>query len=156
MKVSVSVLCDTVEEANKIVAAAFAAGKKCKTKPVDEEVEDVEDEDDDLAEPEVDDEIDADDDDEVPAAKSKKKVAAKGKKKTAPVEDDGMEAEEETEDDELEDDGPTFAQVVAKFQGYAKKNGRPAAIEILRKKFKVKSVKDLDEKTYPKVMAALK
>lgn len=160
-KVAINVICDTQEEADAVLAVAFgstkpAAGKgkgKKKAPPADVE-DDIED--------------DSDDEDDAPAKPAKK---AKGKAKSKPAadveddddseddsddEEDDAESDDDSEDDSDDEDGPTLAQVVQEFQRYAKKNGRPAALDILRKKFKVKSVNELEESTYTKVIAALK
>lgn len=100
--------------------------------------------------------------DETPALDglTKKKKA----KAAAPVEE-----EPEFQEPELDEDGDEEPEetpkakkkkslsredVIAALQKYAEENDRPAAIKIL-KKFKVKSIKDLDEKEFPKIMAEL-
>lgn len=92
--------------------------------------------------------------------------------------DDTAEAEEldassESADDELgfdqtdEDEAPaktakkkpvklTEADVNEACKAHARKHGRPATFEILKKKFKVKSLLELSADQYPAVVAAMK
>lgn len=94
-------------------------------------------------------------------APTKPAAAGKGKSKPAPP-----PAEEETtdegdggfgDDDTTTDDEPTVSleDCIKALKGYATKHDRPAAMAVL-KKFKVKSVQDLDEEHYPALLTALK
>lgn len=62
--------------------------------------------------------------------------------------------EEETEED-AEEELPTLDEVIDSFKAYAAKHSREKAAKVLGK-FKVKSVKDLDESVYSDVLEALK
>jgi hypothetical protein len=75
-------------------------------------------------------------------------------------------AEEETEETEEEQDekpaakgkkakGATVEDVIAALQEYAEEHDRKAAMKFLTK-FKVKSVHDLDEADYPKILKLIK
>jgi hypothetical protein len=65
------------------------------------------------------------------------------------------ETEEEEEAEEEEETAHEIDDVIAAFQGYAKKHSREKAAKVLAK-FKVKSVRDLKAKQYAEVMAILK
>lgn len=83
------------------------------------------------------------------------KTAAKTKpgKTEKPKADDGFDMGGEAAD-EPGDDAPTVETVIEALQKYAEENSRDDAKKILAS-FKVKSVHDLDEKDFPKILKKL-
>lgn len=92
---------------------------------------------------------------------SEKKKSSKKEKveeeTTDELEEDGtfdLGEDEKAEEEEETDEKISQEEIVAGFQKYAKKKGRDKA-GVLLKKYKVKSVYDLDEKHYEKVIKEL-
>lgn len=106
-----------------------------------------------------------------PKAKSKSeekrlKIQQAAKESDSGDEDDGEASESEDTDDateessdegsDSEDDTPTLEAVIKGFKNYSNKHSREKAINILKKNFKVGSVRDLQESQYAKALQLVK